>query len=335
MLEVSVLQFKGVEKREGDAIWIPRFDLAIGQGEIVAVQSNLEIRNHLIKSLLGKRVFTNGTIELFGELLHKPSPERVGFVFTDEGFYERLSVKDHLMLYKRLYTSSLRIEEVLPHTKLNGILHKSVNQLTFSEKRRLALARVLLQNPDFVILEEPDQNIDLETKEVTIDWMEKLQEEGKALLVFTHHLESARAFTEKVYRIHRDGIEDVSLFTEDEPLSFSPIKVHKVSAKLEDKLVLFDPSEIDYFESQQGQVVLFGEGEAYPCPSTLADLEKRLTSFGFFRCHRSYLVNLQRVREIVTWSKNSYSLNLSDPKKSQIPLSKNKLGELKELLTLS
>ena len=66
----------------------------------------------------------------------------------------------------------------------------------------------------------------------------------------------------------------------------------------------------------------------------LNELEERLQHFGFFRCHRSYIVNLQKVREVITWTRNSYSLILDDEKKSNIPLSKSKMAELKAMLGL-
>lgn len=58
------------------------------------------------------------------------------------------------------------------------------------------------------------------------------------------------------------------------------------------------------------------EGD-FVCTLTLSELEARLTGFGFFRCHRSYLVNLQRVREVITWTRNSFSLILDDERKVQ------------------
>ena len=64
------------------------------------------------------------------------------------------------------------------------------------------------------------------------------------------------------------------------------------------------------------------------------ELEERLLPYGFFRCHRSYIVNLQKVREVITWTRNSYSLVLDDRAKSNIPLSKGKMAELKEMIGL-
>ncbi|MDD3224426.1 MAG: LytTR family DNA-binding domain-containing protein [Clostridium sp.] len=111
-------------------------------------------------------------------------------------------------------------------------------------------------------------------------------------------------------------------------------KVEKISAKIGEKILLFDPKEIDYVESEQGSTTLSVRGEKFPCNMSLTDLEKRLKNFGFFRCHRSYIVNLQRVREVITWTRNSYSLNLDDKVKSSIPLAKGRIDELKDILSI-
>ena len=121
---------------------------------------------------------------------------------------------------------------------------------------------------------------------------------------------------------------------EIEQEEIQPVRFEKIPTKVNEKIVLFDPPEIDYIESNDGQSALHVNGEEFPTTFTLNELEERLQHFGFFRCHRSYIVNLQKVREVITWTRNSYSLILDDEKKSNIPLSKSKMGELKEMLGL-
>ena len=65
---------------------------------------------------------------------------------------------------------------------------------------------------------------------------------------------------------------------------------------------------------------------------TLAELEQRLARSGFFRAHRAYLVNLQHVKEVIPYTRDSFSLRLDDAANTEIPLSKTAAGELKELL---
>lgn len=111
-----------------------------------------------------------------------------------------------------------------------------------------------------------------------------------------------------------------------------PLRFEKIPAKVNEKIILFDPTEIVLVESNEGISNLHVNGEVFPCSITLNDLSERLQPFGFFRCHRSYIVNLQKVREVITWTRNSYSLILEDSKKSSVPLSKGKLNELKNII---
>jgi ABC-2 type transport system ATP-binding protein len=69
-----------------------------------------------------------------------------------------------------------------------------------------------------------------------------------------------------------------------------------------------------------------------PTHFTLNELEERLLRSGFFRAHRSYLVNLQHVKEVIPYTRNSFSLRLDDEAGTEIPLSKSAAGELRELL---
>ncbi|WP_313532743.1 LytTR family DNA-binding domain-containing protein [Exiguobacterium profundum] len=112
------------------------------------------------------------------------------------------------------------------------------------------------------------------------------------------------------------------------------VRFEKIPTKVNEKIILIDPPEIDFIESQDGQSILHSQSDQFPSVFTMNELETRLTPYGFFRCHRSYLVNLQRVREVITYTKNSFSLVLDDSEKTTIPLSKTKMAELKTMMGL-
>ena len=69
-----------------------------------------------------------------------------------------------------------------------------------------------------------------------------------------------------------------------------------------------------------------------PTQFTLTELEKRLSLSGFFRAHRSYLVNLQHVKEVIPYTRDSFTLKMKDEAGTQIPLSKSAARELRKLL---
>ena len=59
------------------------------------------------------------------------------------------------------------------------------------------------------------------------------------------------------------------------------------------------------------------------------ELSARLERYGFFRCHRSYLVNMQKVQEVVRWTRNSYALRLENGPESGVPLSKGRIDAMR------
>lgn len=65
---------------------------------------------------------------------------------------------------------------------------------------------------------------------------------------------------------------------------------------------------------------------------TVNRLERVLAPFGFFRSHRAYLVNLRRVRRIVTWSRHVHNLMLDDSKETLVPLAKSRQSALRASL---
>jgi len=98
------------------------------------------------------------------------------------------------------------------------------------------------------------------------------------------------------------------------------------------QIILVDPAEILYAFAQDDRAYLQTSEGKLSTQFTLADLEKRLVRRGFFRAHRGYLVNLQQVKEVIPFTRDSFSLRLKDIEGTEIPLSKSSERELRELL---
>ena len=77
-------------------------------------------------------------------------------------------------------------------------------------------------------------------------------------------------------------------------------------------------------------MMLHLRGELYPVQMTLDELEAELERFGFFRCHRSYIVNVQKVAKVERFTRNSFNLTLADAAQTQIPLAKGRADEMRE-----
>ncbi|OXS56959.1 transcriptional regulator [Cohnella sp. CIP 111063] len=356
---MAVLTIDHLIKRKGNALLLPEINLQIMSGQCVVIQCNNELGQLLIQLLLGDIPTSGGHVLMDGASLpqnFKKEAHKIGVSLLNDGLYERLTVKDSLSFYKNLYQATLSINEVLHRIGLGDKLNSQIASLTFSEQKRLHLGRTIIHNPALLIWEEPEQNVDIESQIIIRALLTELLNEGKAILITTSYLVDAITITNEVYRLNEhefkkldviddsgtDAQTDVTAPGEEHPsqtallppaaIEVRPVRVEKIPAKVDDKIILFDPTEINFIESSEGISLLHVKGAHFPCVFTLNDLEIKLKAFGFFRCHRSYIVNLQKVREVISWTRNSYSLILDDDKKSSIPLSKGKYEELKGTL---
>ncbi len=336
---MSVIFFN-VEKRIQDTVVFPAFNLSINTGQIVAIYTNVNIRVQLIDLLLGKTSPSQGKIRI--EDRKDSNQPSIGFLFLNHGLYERLTVEEMLSFIKGIYSSDYSISKAVKKMQLETIRKDKMKKISFSEQKRVQFACLLIQNPSVYVLEEPDQNLDLESKRIFQHVLNELRQSQKAVIIITGNLEHAITSADDVYKLDDNGLisipvktvasEETAEDTLNEPEEIKPVSFEKIPSKVNDKIVLFHPTEIDYIESNDGQTYLQVKGESFPCAFTLQQLETRLLPYGYFRCHRSYIVNLQKVREVITWTRNSYSLVLEDVHKSTIPLSKSKMAELKQLI---
>lgn len=438
---MSALQLRHVQKTSGSTVLIPHINLEVSAGQCVAIQCNHELGHQLLLAMIGQTPISEGSIRIQGEAL---TPEhtrnirgKIGIQLLSDTAYERLKVREFLHFYARLYETKPDIELLMQRLGLAEKQNSRVLQLTPSELRRLSIARALVHNPPVLLMEDPEQNVDLETSYIILNLIPALIEEGKAIVITTMVLEQAISMTNDVYLYSHAGFKKLetaeeeldllsdrdenqktfhSIEVEDQesintaadsrienimpaeaaaetviqeteaqapltapktatetesaeakpksaelsafpnhsqssetfdeagtggqsvpagaqvPAFVQPVRFEKIPAKVGDKLILFDPTEIDYIESHEGVANLHVLQGIYACSMSLSDLEGRLKGFGFYRCHRSYLVNLQKVREVITWTRNSYSLILDDHSKSSIPLSKGKYDELKKII---
>lgn len=337
-----MLEIKSLYKKQKDNL-INNISLIVEKGSLVSIESGSEFSDSLIKLILDKEIIGGGEIYIDG-VMHseyiKKNKINIGVVFRDEGFYDRLTVEEYIKYYSEIIGSSINNKELMQKLSLLEIADKKIKTLNYYRRKMLSFAREILKQPKLLILQDPIFNLDKEATRIILQNIEELCTRGTAVLSISTSFKDAMLIGGKTYILDEDGLkeaedkkEEVTVSSDKEESEFLH-RIEKISAKIEERILLFDPVEIDYVESESGVSSLNVRGEKFPCMLSLAELEGRLECFGFFRCHRSYIVNLQKVREVVTWTRNSYSLTLSDKTKSSIPLSKGKFPELKEILKI-
>ena len=112
----------------------------------------------------------------------------------------------------------------------------------------------------------------------------------------------------------------------------------KILIKAAGRLFLADPKDICYATIEDGVITVVTSGnlgmEGQSNCRTLEELSDSLDSNLFWRAHRSFLVNIHHIREIVPWFKSSYQLRMDDKKQTEIPVSRAQTRRLRELTNL-
>lgn len=111
----------------------------------------------------------------------------------------------------------------------------------------------------------------------------------------------------------------------------SPIK--KLPVWKEDKLFLIEIDDILYAYTEGRDILIKTLKQSYISNYSLQELEEKLESSGFFRCHRSYLINMNQIREVSPWFNGAYTAKF-DGIKEDIPISRNQVKKFKDLLDI-
>ncbi|KAA3664126.1 MAG: ATP-binding cassette domain-containing protein [Chloroflexi bacterium] len=309
--------------------------LRVGAGEITAVTGLTGPHKQAFLDLLtGKSQPTAGSVSLAG---HNPVlqphhfAQKVGILPTQNGLYMRLTVRQNLKLYAELYgLPATAVENVLVRVGLTDRMHTRVDVLSPGLARRLALGRALLHQPDVLLLVDPF----LECDETAVTWIIRLVTEiaakGKAVLVIAHESADIVRLSHQIVIMEKG--KPVQWYAADERRPQEQT-LFRIPAKLEGKVALINPVHILYAMAEDGQTLLVTENGRIPTHLTLSDVEKRLARSGFFRTHRSFLVNLQYLKEIISYTRNSFTLILENGSDTiEVPLSKGAAKELRDLL---
>lgn len=329
--------------KESNGVYINNISLDLQKGDLGSLECSLDISNIFFDLIIGKDLPGKGLININNiknsEFI-RAYPNELGVVFGEEGYYESHTIEDYLKFFSKVLSTKEDYKDIMMKLGLLDIGTTKIKHLTSQQKKRLSFARERLKDLKLFLFQEPLANLDTDSVRIILENIQELRDKGVTFFCTCASYKDILLLGGRAFSIDRNGIEEMDIENNSTPVNtdlYSPLpvfKIEKIPAKLEDKIMLFDPIEIDYIESEHGVSNLSIRGEKFPCSQTLTELEEKLKHFGFFRCHRSYLVNLQRVREVVTWTRNSYSLNLDDKQKTSIPLSKGRLDALKIILNL-
>lgn len=175
---------------------VEALDLEVQDGEIMGIIGhNGAGKTTTLKMIAGLIEPTSGTIEIMGMDLTRNAiaiKKSMGFLPEESPLYESMNVTEYLLFFSELYG----LPKKIALDRIDGILdslnleerHKLTGELSKGMKRKVAIARALLHDPALLILDEPNSGLDPLTSFFIIDYLKKLKERGKTILLSAHNL---------------------------------------------------------------------------------------------------------------------------------------------------
>jgi two-component system LytT family response regulator/two-component system response regulator LytT len=115
----------------------------------------------------------------------------------------------------------------------------------------------------------------------------------------------------------------------------APAPRTKLLVRANNRNFIVDANDVIYATIDDGLITLVATNlEGHSNYRTIEDLQANLDRDLFWRVHRSYLVNINRIKEVVPWFKSSYQLRMDDKKHTEVPVSRVQTRRLRELFKL-
>ena len=168
----------------------------------------------MMKMLYGRCAINkdcDGSIEVFG---YDPRENELdikylaGVVPQEDNLDEELNVIGNLMIFSKFYAipsaeAAKRIKELLEFLELSEKTNSKIKDLSGGMKRRLVIARALLNKPRLLILDEPTTGLDLQVRHLIWDKLRQLKKQGTTILLTTHYMEEAFQLCDTVLIMHK------------------------------------------------------------------------------------------------------------------------------------
>ena len=199
-LDAPVLSVVGLRKSYGENEVVRGLDFAIRRGECFGLLGpNGAGKTTTLRCCLGLIEPNAGTITMVGEPVPKAAREariRVGVVPQMDNLDPDFTVVENLVIYGRYFRMPVaRINERIPRLlEFAGLASKgdaSIRTLSGGMKRRLTLARALINDPELLMLDEPTTGLDPQARHLIWDGLRHLLTQGKTILLTTHFMDEA------------------------------------------------------------------------------------------------------------------------------------------------
>jgi lipooligosaccharide transport system ATP-binding protein len=217
MQPAPIVRATGLIKRYGNLEVVKGIDFEVPPASCTGLLGpNGAGKSTTMRMIMGLSTLTGGTLDVFGapiQELSRDNKARIGLVPQESNLDPDISVVENLELYGRYFALPLsiireRVPRLLEFMQLTEKSDAPVNTLSGGMKRRLIIARALINDPELVILDEPTTGLDPQARVLIWKQLLDLKRQGRALLLTTHYMDEAQQLCDNIVVIDEGTILD-------------------------------------------------------------------------------------------------------------------------------
>ncbi len=202
-----MIHARGLVKRFGDLVAVDGIDLDVRRGEAFGfLGPNGAGKSSTMRMIGCVSPVSAGTLRILGRDPETEGPQiraRLGVVPQQDTLDTELTVRENVLIYGRYFGLSRRelrpkIDELLDFVQLSERAGDKVEPLSGGMKRRLTIARSLVNDPELLLLDEPTTGLDPQARHVVWDRLFRLKQRGVTLVLTTHYMDEAEQLCDRL-----------------------------------------------------------------------------------------------------------------------------------------
>jgi lipooligosaccharide transport system ATP-binding protein len=204
---VPPIEARGLLKRYGELTAVDGIDFTVGAGECVGfLGPNGAGKTTTVRMVTAFSPLSGGSVRVLGmdvTLQPRPIKARIGVCPQQDNLDPDFSVRRNLLVYARYFgmepaLARRRADELLETMQLAERADAAIDALSGGMKRRLILARALLNQPELLVLDEPTSGLDPQARHMIWQRIRQLRSTGTTVLLTTHYMEEASQLCSRV-----------------------------------------------------------------------------------------------------------------------------------------
>jgi lipooligosaccharide transport system ATP-binding protein len=203
----SAIEARSLTKQFGSFVAVDGVDFEVRSGETFSfLGPNGAGKSSTMKMVSTVSPVTSGTLRVFGldpVADGRAIRQRLGVVPQEDTLDTELTVRENLVIYARYFGASwasarAKADELLDFAQLAERADAKVDPLSGGMKRRLTIARALVNDPHLVLLDEPTTGLDPQARHLLWERLYRLKEQGVTLLLTTHYMDEAEQLADRL-----------------------------------------------------------------------------------------------------------------------------------------